>query len=180
MLYVWVLFAAAAGWFIHPMLAFVIILSVGDAHVELATEVDSKNPQPGTGWAKNLPCWRAEPDKWYYKLWKGIMGPHKPLTGYHAWRIPTIAFFFHAPFFLFPGTWSWPHEAATMFWVLLQGTVEDYLWFYFHPCYGPRKYVTEGRAGKIWWAPVYWGPFPKDYYMAIPALVVLGFLGKVF
>lgn len=175
MLYLWALLAAVIGWFIHPMLTFVILLSIGDAHVELQTEVDSKNPQPETGWAKNLPCWRAEKDAWHYKIWKIIMGPHKPMTGYHAWRIPTLIFFFHLPFFLLPGTWTGARECATMFWFLLYGNVEDYLWFYFHPCYGPRKFITEGRSGRIWWTPVFWGPFPKDYYMAIPPLAALAF-----
>ncbi len=171
--YAVVLVFAGLAWFVSPMLTFVILFSLFDANVELQLEVDYQNPQPGTGWSLNLNCWKTmDAGKWYYKIWKTIMGPVKPMTGYHTWRIPMILLLFHLPFFM-GLEWSGRRELNTWFWFLLQGTVEDYLWFFFHPCYGPKKFISEGRAGKIWWMPTFWGPIPKDYYMGIPPLAIL-------
>lgn len=172
MKYLAVLVVAGLGSLLDPMIAFVVLLSLGDAHIELATEVDAAKPEPNTGWAKNLPCLRKDPAPWYWRL---LLGIHKPMTGYHAWRIPTLIFLFHLPFF-FGLSWSLSSEARILCWFLIYGCFEDYLWFFFHPSYGARKFVSEGRAGKIYWMPVFWGPFPRDYYMALLPIVGLWLL----
>ncbi len=177
--YLVILAAAAAGWFVDPMLAFIILLSLGDAKIELAIEVNATDPQPNSGWAKNLKCWRADPNKWYAKLWRCLLGSHKPMTAYHAWRLPTLIFFFHLPFF-FGTPWTLAGEFKALFWFVLYGTLEDYLWFFLHPSYGVKGFISEGRAGKIYWMPKFFGPFPVDYYLALIPLVILKCLAVNF
>ncbi len=126
------------------------------------------------GWAKNLPTWRPKPHRWYTKILR-IFSPDPEPTGYHL-AIWAVTFsFFHWPLFL-GVPWSVQLEvnllsAYMFFWVL-----EDFLWFFFNPAFGLRRF----RPEFIPWRREWWGPFPRFYYVRVATIIVLQFLARVF
>lgn len=113
------------------------------------------------GWAKNLPTWRPQPNSWYEKIFKKIMGG-KELTGYHLVMFSLVFFVLHLPFSR-GVSWSWIAEWETISLYFLFAALWDYLWFVFNPFYSLNKFNRE----HIWWHKMWLGKMPVDYYWAI-------------
>lgn len=116
------------------------------------------------GWARSLPTWR-----WENPFTRRLFGA-RAMTGYHLWVHVFVLLMLHLPFALTMVPFAWRLEARLIaFWLLLW-VVEDFLWFVFNPAWGIRSF----RRDRIWWhAPNWWGFMPRDYWLAIPAAVVL-------
>lgn len=113
------------------------------------------------GWASNLPTWTA-PDKWYGRLYSKIMAG-KTLTGYHLGIFFFVLLFLHYPLIL-SGAYNWQAELAVLSNFFIFVVFWDYLWIIINPHYG----VLRRRPRlDVWWHKIWWGPWPRDYYLGI-------------
>ncbi|MAF20447.1 MAG: hypothetical protein CMI55_02070 [Parcubacteria group bacterium] len=123
------------------------------------------------GWAARLPTWRANPDKWYAKIYRKMMGG-KELTGYHLLVFSSVLIFLHHPYFAGQG-WSWFSELGTLSFFFLISITWDFLWFVINPHYGVWRFTSE----YIGWHKKWFLFMPISYYyaLAISALLYLRF-----
>lgn len=145
---------------IVSFLLFIILAAILIAILEIQIEGPA-------GWAKNLPTWRPNPNKWYAKFF-GAIRDQKELTGYHIALWFTVLLFFHFPLFV-GTTWNASFETDLLagfffFWIL-----EDFLWFVFNPAFGIKKFKPEF----IPWHKKWIGPFPKSYYTGFIMVIIL-------
>ena len=118
------------------------------------------------GWAKNLPCWRPNPNSVAAKVYAAFMNG-KELTGYHAAIFPLPLLILHFPFVA--GTsWTLVRELETLSAYFLMAVAWDFLWFVWNPAYGLKKFKSEF----ISWHKKWWGPVPKDY----PTGLIISFI----
>lgn len=137
--------------------AFLTIVAALFAWVEVQIE-------GADGWACTLPTWRLD-NRWTRWLYSG-----KPLTGYHFYiQLFTLAVV-HLPFGLCLAPFSLRSEARVLSFLILFWIVEDFLWFLFNPAFGLKRF----RREHIWWhASTWWWLMPRDYWLFLPAGIVL-------
>lgn len=143
-----------------PLLFFILLAAALTAILEIQIEGSA-------GWAKNIPAWRPDPNKWYSKLFRILMSD-KELTGYHLAIWTTTLLFFHLPFFL-ETAWSASLETDLLGGYFLFWMAEDFLWFVFNPAFGIKKF----RPEYIPWHKKWLGPLPKSYYIGFVAAFIL-------
>ena len=110
------------------------------------------------GWAKNLPCWRPQGQRWYARLYVKVMGG-KELTGYHAAVFGFSLLILHLPY-AWGLPWSRTAEALTLSQFFLFVVVWDFLWFIINPHYGLKKF----RPNCISWHKRWLLGVPIDYW----------------
>ncbi len=136
--------------YIQPIYIFLLALILAILEVQI---------EGAHGWAKNLPTWRANPNKWYAKLYKKITGD-KDLTGYHLCLFLLILFLFHAPFF-FGLQWSWTLEINIIALFTLFMIIEDYLWFVVNPYFTVKNF----QGKHIIWHKKWFLKLPLGYWI---------------
>lgn len=120
------------------------------------------------GWAGKAPTWRYQ-GRWWMKLSAG-----KPLTGYHFYLNLLFLWFLH---FIFVITWHWTWSLEFVIWgvFFLMGVVEDFLWFWFNPHWGLKRF----RREEIWWCrqQLWFGRVPSSYIVGLVVAAALFWLG---
>jgi len=116
------------------------------------------------GWAKNLPCWRANQankDRLIIKIYSWFQGG-KEVTGYHLALNALEIAIFHFPFFA-GVSWNIVKELQTLSSLPLFWTFQDFTWFVWNPFYGLKKFNRQS----IWWHKKWIGPVPTDYLIGL-------------
>ncbi len=113
------------------------------------------------GWAKNLPTWRANPNKWYAKIYMKMM-EGKEMTGYHLSLFSMILLLFHFPF-ASGVEWNLANEISTIIIFLFFIVTEDYLWFVINPHFTVRNF----KGNHLFWHKKWLLKIPRDYWNAI-------------
>ncbi len=113
------------------------------------------------GWAKNLPCWRPDPQSLAFKIYRVFM-EGKELTGYHLAIFALVLVIVHFPFAA-GVEWSLTGEIEALSSYLLLGVFWDYLWFVWNPYYGVKKFNPQS----IEWHQKWVGPLPRGYIVGI-------------
>jgi hypothetical protein len=112
----------------------------------------------GSGWAKNLPTWRALNSKWYAKLYGKILG-QKELTGYHLMIFSLVFIFLHYPYFA-GKAWSLSSEAITLSFFFIISIYWDFMWFVINPHYDFRDFWAQ----RVWWHKKWFLHMPYEYW----------------
>jgi hypothetical protein len=143
---------------IHALFAgLLLVASAFFALLEIQIEGHS-------GWASSLPTWRIE-NRWT-RAWLG----NRALTGYHFYFHLFMFAVLHAVYVVAPQSFSLATELRILSFLILFWVVEDYLWFVFNPAYGMGGFTRD----RVWWhAATWWGIMPRDYWLFIPAGVLL-------
>lgn len=115
------------------------------------------------GWGSSLPTWRSE-----HRLARLVLGG-RVLTGYHLWVHVFVLLAVHLPYVLGAAPPSWRMEARIVSALVFFWVVEDFLWFVFNPAFGVRRFRREHAA----WHPRWWGPMPREYWVAPPLAAAL-------
>ncbi len=151
-------------YYTNNMIVLILIFVFLAAIITAILEIQIEGP---AGWAKNLPTWRSNPEKWYVKVICFILNK-KELTGYHlAFWLQTLLFF-HAPLF-WRFSWNISLEAHIIASFLLFMMLEDFLWFVFNPAFGIKKFQKQ----YIPWHKNWLGPFPRGYYTTTVLVLIL-------
>lgn len=93
----------------------------------LEVQIEGRN-----AWASALPCWRANTDSWYSKVYSKIIGGGLPLTGYHALMFSLVFLFLHIPFFV-NMPWKIEDELKICSAYFLLCITWDFLYFVWNP-----------------------------------------------
>ncbi len=127
--------------------------------------------EAGSGWASNLPTWRAPYPKWYSKVYRKIMS-ERDLTGYHLSVFSLVLLVLHYPYFA-GQSWNLSSELTTLSFFFVVSIVWDFLWFVVNPHYSFKTFWSEN----VWWHKKWFWHFPSDYWLAvvISALLYTGF-----
>jgi len=137
-------------WYAVNVFVFATIISF------LEIQIEGKN-----GWAKNLPCWRANKERLATKIYSWFQGG-KEVTGYHL-ALNTLEFaIFHFPFFA-GVSWNIVRELQIFSCLPLFWTFQDFTWFIWNPFYGLKKFNSQS----IQWHKKWTGPVPTDYLLGI-------------
>ncbi len=113
------------------------------------------------GWAKNLPCWRPNPEWKIVKFYSWFQGG-KEITGYHL-ALNTLEFIiFHSPFFA-GVSWNLVKELQILSCMPLFWLFQDFTWFVWNPYYGLKKF----NRTSVGWHKKCIGPVPTDYLIGI-------------
>lgn len=113
------------------------------------------------GWAKNLPTWRPEIDKWYTKLLSRIFF-QKTITGYHMAINLFVLLIFHLPFFL-GSPFTFLQWAKTLSLYILFISTWDFIWFILNPHFLLKKFKKE----YIPWHVIWFLKIPLDYWISL-------------
>ncbi len=151
--------------YIQPIYIFILALILAILEVQI---------EGAHGWAKNLPTWRAKPDKWYAKLYKKIM-EDKDMTGYHLSLFSLILLLFHAPFF-FGINWTWFQEIKIISIFFLFIIIEDYLWFVVNPHFT----VKDFKGKHIIWHKKWLCKLPQGYWLGALISFLLALLNNYY
>lgn len=119
------------------------------------------------GWAKNLPCWRPNPDSFIARSYARVMSG-KSLTGYHIAMFSLVLITLHIPFFA-GISWGLVKQLEVFSAFFLLTICWDFLWFIFNPHYGPSRF----KAEYIWWHKNWIGYVPADYLGGITVSIIL-------
>ncbi|MDD4290311.1 MAG: hypothetical protein PHH83_03505 [Patescibacteria group bacterium] len=130
--------------------------------------------EAGSGWAKNIPTWRPDPNKWYSKLYKKIMSG-KELTGYHFFMFGFVFLIFHLPFF-FNLKWNLSQELNILCIFLIFIVIWDYLWFVINPHFT----IKDFKGDHIFWHSKWLFNLPTDYWGSIAISLILAFINDKF
>lgn len=130
--------------------------------------------EAGNGWAKNIPTWRPNPNKWYAKSYKKIMSG-KELTGYHLFMFTFVALIFHLPFF-FGINWNIAKELDVLCIFLIFVVIWDYLWFIINPHFTIKNF----KGDHIFWHSKWFLGLPTDYWGAVLISLVFAFINDKF
>ncbi|MBL7022202.1 hypothetical protein ISR92_02720 [Patescibacteria group bacterium] len=133
---------------------FVFILALVLAELEI--QIEGKN-----GWAKDLPTWKPDHDKWYVGMFSKMMN-QKEITGYHLSMFSFVFLIFHAHFF-FGVDWTWLGELVALSYYFIFVALWDFLWFVLNPHYALKKF--DGKH--IWWHKKWVGYLPVEYYVGV-------------
>ncbi|HNZ86241.1 MAG TPA: hypothetical protein PLD95_01030 [bacterium] len=146
---------------------YIFIMAVILAALEVQIEAEN-------GWAKNIPTWHPDPNKWYSKLYKKIMGG-KELTGYHLFIFTFVLLIFHLPFF-FNLKWTIAQELNIICIFLIFVIIWDYLWFVINPHFT----IKDFKGDHIFWHSKWLLNLPTDYWGAVAISLILGFINDKF
>ena len=113
------------------------------------------------GWAKNLPCWRANP-KWKITKFYSWFQGGKEVTGYHLALNTLELIIFHSPFFA-GVSWNLLRELQILSCMPLFWLFQDFTWFVWNPFYGLKKF----NRHSIKWHQKWIGSIPTDYLTGI-------------
>ena len=138
--------------YLQPAYVFILALILAILEVQI---------EGANGWAKNLPTWRANPDKWYAKIYMKIM-EGKEMTGYHMSLFSMIFLLFHFPF-VSGLTWNIGNEIGMIIIFLFFIVTEDYLWFVINPHFT----VKDFKGNHLFWHKKWFLLVPRDYWTAI-------------
>lgn len=148
---------------VNYSLVYVFLLATMISFLEI--QIEGKD-----GWAKNLPCWRANPD-WLITKFYSLFQGGKEVTGYHLTLNGLEVFIFHMSFFA-GVEWSLAREIQTLSCLPLFWVNQDFLWFVWNPNYGLKKF----KPGYVWWHKKWTGPIPIDY---IPGMLISGAIALI-
>lgn len=147
-------------WFVGYVFFFATIIAL------LEIQIEGEN-----GWAKNLPCWRTNPEWIITKIYSWFQSG-KPVTGYHLALNTLEVSIFHFPFFA--GTnWSLIKELQILSCICLFWVYQDFLWFLWNPHYGLKRFKPQN----IWWHKKWKGPIPTDYLYGVSFSLIFALLG---
>lgn len=138
--------------YIQPIYIFILALILAILEVQI---------EGAHGWAKNLPTWRAKPNKWYAKIYKKITGD-KDLTGYHLCLFSFIFVLFHSLFF-FGIKWNIMMEIKIISLFILFMIIEDYLWFVVNPYFTVKNF----QGKHIIWHKKWFLKLPLGYWIGV-------------
>jgi len=144
--------------YLQPIYVFILALILAILEVQI---------EGANGWAKNLPTWRANPDKWYAKIYMEIM-EGKEMTGYHLSLFSMILLLFHFPF-VSGIQWTMANEISTIIIFLFFIVVEDYLWFVVNPHFTVKNF----KGDHLFWHKKWFLKIPRDYWTAFLLSLVL-------
>ena len=116
------------------------------------------------GWASSLPTWRLE------NRWTRLLMGKRPVTGYHAYFHMFMFTVMHAAYVVVPASFSLATELRIISFLMLFWVIEDYFWFVFNPAFGVRGFTREKAS---WHSATWWGFMPRDYWLFLPAGVLL-------
>ncbi len=150
--------------YIQPIYIFILALILAILEVQI---------EGAHGWAKNLPTWRANPNKWYAKIYMKMM-EGKEMTGYHISLFSMIFLLFHFPY-ASGLTWTISNEISTIIFFLFFIVVEDYLWFVVNPYFT----VKDFKGDHMFWHQKWFLKIPRDYWTAIILSILLAFLKEI-
>lgn len=122
----------------------------------LEIQIESK-----AGWAKNLPCWRPDPQSLVSRVY-GFFMEGKELTGYHLAIFALVLVVVHFPFAA-GVDWSLREEIEAISAYLLLGIFWDYLWFVWNPHYGIKQFSPQ----YVGWHQKWIGPLPRGYFVGV-------------
>jgi hypothetical protein len=108
------------------------------------------------GWAKKLPTWRKTIKIWKFKF---------EITGYHLFFFSALFFMLHFRFVF--QAFSLQAELFTISAYLFITIFEDFLWFFFNPHYGLKKYNKEN----VYWFKTWFLGFPVFYFLVLPLAI---------
>lgn len=137
-------------WFTVYVFIFATIISF------LEIQIEGKD-----GWAKNLPCWRADRDRLMTRIYSWFQGG-KEVTGYHLALNTLEVAIFHFPFFA-GVSWNLVKELQILSCLPLFWSFQDFTWFVWNPFYGLNKF----NARSVQWHKKWTGPVPTDYLVAV-------------
>lgn len=118
------------------------------------------------GWAKNLPTWRPDKNKWYGRLYSRLTFD-KELTGYHLLLSLLVLGILHYPYFA-GAEWSGSAELRTFSSLFLLFVAEDFLWFVLNPNFGLKRFRPR------------YAPWHKKWLFFLPADYWAGLIVSVF
>jgi hypothetical protein len=147
--------------YIQPIYIFILALILAILEVQI---------EGAHGWAKNLPTWRANPHKWYAKLYMKMM-EGKEMTGYHLSLFSMIFLLFHFPY-ASGLSWTISNEISTIIFFLFFIVVEDYLWFVVNPYFT----VKDFKGNHLFWHQKWFLKLPRDYWTAFILSATLALL----
>jgi hypothetical protein len=151
--------------YLQPIYIFIMALILAILEVQI---------EGAHGWAKNLPTWRANPSKWYAKIYMKMM-EGKEMTGYHLSMFFFVALIFHLPFF-FNTIWSIAAELNVIIIFLLFVVLWDYLWFVVNPFFTVRNF----KGNHLFWHQKWFLKLPRDYWNAILISFFLALLNNAY
>ncbi len=151
--------------YIQPIYVFILALILAILEVQI---------EGAHGWAKNLPTWRANPNKWYAKIYMKVM-EGKEMTGYHLSLFSMILLLFHFPF-VSGVSWSIANEISTLIIFLFFIIVEDYLWFVVNPYFTVKNF----KGNHLFWHQKWLFKIPRDYWTATLASLALALLKNYY
>ncbi len=120
-----------------------------------------------SGWAKNLPTWRPNPDKWFVRVFRWL-SQDREFTGYHFFLMIFLLLMVHLPF-VWTGEWSLYSELELMAFYVVFVVVWDFLWFVLNP----DRSLGDFNSKNIWWHKRWFGGFPVDYYFGFLFAIIL-------
>ncbi len=138
-------------------------------------EIEIEGPD---GWAKNLPTWRPNKDKWYTKLYASLFS-NKELTGYHLTVFIFVLLIFHIPFvYGIPLTWDTWLRNMTLYMAFI--ILWDFLWFVINPAFTLKRFHKK----EVTWHKEWFGFMPVDYYdniiMSFVLVAILSLINHSF
>lgn len=123
------------------------------------------------GWAKSLPTWRGEPNKWYTKVYAKIMAG-KELTGYHLSIFGLVLMIFLLPFFMGEQI-ALANIFKNLILYFFVVPLWDFLWFVFNPYYPLKHFQKDNVVHKDWLFGM-----PVDYYFSVGCSLILALIAS--
>jgi len=151
--------------YLQPIYIFLLALILAILEVQI---------EGAHGWAKNLPTWRANPQKWYAKIYTKIMGG-KEMTGYHLALFSMIFILFHFPY-ASGLNWTISNEISTIIFFLFFIVVEDYLWFVVNPHFTVKNF----KINHLFWHKKWLLKLPRDYWTAVLLSLILALIKNYY